>query len=66
MEIVFVSILYWIAVAIMFLVGLGQLIFAKRTEQNKTPGLKLLIITVIMVVIGGGACLMLLSGLSIH
>lgn len=66
MEIVFLSILYWIAVAIMFLVGLGQLIFVKKTDQNKTPGLKLLIVTVIMVVIGGGACLMLLSGLSIH
>ena len=66
MGIVFVSILYWIAVAIMFLVGLGQLIFSKKTDQNKTPGLKLLIITVIMVVIGGGACIMLLSGLSIH
>lgn len=63
MGIVFVSILYWIAVVIMFIVGVGQLIFAKRTEQNKTPGLKLIIASVIMVVIGGGACAVILSGL---
>lgn len=64
--IIVLSILYWLAVALLFVIGLIRIIFAKRTEQQKTPGLKLLITSVIMLVIGVGACAMLLSGLSIH
>jgi multidrug transporter EmrE-like cation transporter len=63
MEIVVLSVLYWIAVGIMLLVGLIRLIFGKRTEKDKTPGLNLVIASVIMFVIGGGACAFLLSGL---
>ncbi len=67
MEIVALSVLYWIVVGIMLLVGLIKLIFGKRTEQNQNPGLKLVIASVIMFVIGGGACALILSGLgSMH
>jgi multidrug transporter EmrE-like cation transporter len=63
MEIVFLSIIYWIAVAIIFIVGLARIIFTKPTANNKVPGLKLIIAAVIMVVIGGGACALMLGSL---
>lgn len=63
MGIVVLSVLYWIAVGAMLLVGLIKLIFQKRTAQNQSPGLKLVIASVIMFVIGGGACALMLSNL---
>lgn len=61
--IVLVSIIYWIVVGGVFLVGLIKLLVAMGNNEPAKPGLKLIITSVIMVVIGVGACAAILGGL---
>ncbi|WP_316772111.1 hypothetical protein [Pedobacter frigiditerrae] len=61
--IVVLSIAYWLAVGVVFLIGLAQLIIKSSKNQPLKPALKLLIISVIMLVIGVGACAVILGGL---
>lgn len=56
-------IIYWIAVAVIFFVGLVMLIVKSSKNLPLKPALRLLIISVIMLVIGVGACAVILSGL---
>jgi hypothetical protein len=63
MDIVVLSIIYWIAVAIIFLVGLVMLIVKSSKNLPLKPALRLLIISVIMLVIGVGACAIMLGSL---
>jgi len=63
MELVVLMIIYWVAVAIMFLVGLVMLIVKSSNNLPLKPALRLLIISVVMLVIGVGACAVILSGL---
>ncbi|WP_157255682.1 hypothetical protein [Pedobacter sp. Leaf41] len=58
-------IFYWLAVAVLFIVGLIQVIIRSSRNQPVKPGLILIIISVIMIVIGAGACAIILSNLSI-
>lgn len=58
-----ISIFYWIAVAIIFLIGLVMLIVKSSNNLPLKPALRLLIISVVMLVIGVGACAAILSGL---
>ena len=64
MGLAILSIIYWIAVAIIFLVGLIMLIVKSSKNEPLKPAIKLLILSVIMLVIGVGACAVILSGLS--
>ncbi len=57
-------ILYWLAVIVMFLIGLGATILAKTKEKRKT-GINLLIGSVIMFIIGAGVCGYILMNLRI-
>ena len=61
--IVVLSLLYWAVTGILFLVGLIMLIAKSSNNQPIKPGLRLMIISVIMVVIGAGACAVILGGL---
>ena len=61
--IIVLSIAYWFAVAILFLIGIIQLIVKSSKNEPLKPALKLLIIAVIMVVIGVGACAVIMGGL---
>ena len=61
--IVVLSIAYWLAVGVVFLIGLIQLIVKSSKNEPLKPALKLLIISIIMLVIGVGACAAILSGL---
>jgi len=63
MGLVVLIIIYWIAVAVMFFVGLVMLIVKSSNNLPLKPALTLLIISVIMLVIGAGACAIMLSGL---
>lgn len=64
--IVVLSIVYWIAVGIIFLIGLIKIIVASVNNQPPKPGLKLIIAAIIMLVIGAGACVAIVSGISIR
>lgn len=61
--IVVLSLLYWAITGILFLVGLIKLIAESAKGQPVKPGLRLMIISVIMVVIGAGACAIILGGI---
>lgn len=63
MELMILIIIYWIAVAVIFFVGLVMLIVKSSKNLPLKPALRLLIISVIMLVIGVGACAVMLSGL---
>ena len=63
MELMILIIIYWIAVAVIFFVGLVMLIVKSSKNLPLKPALRLLIISVIMLVIGVGACAVILSGL---
>jgi hypothetical protein len=55
--------LYWAAVAIIFIVGIIMMIVATANSKPVKPGLRLVILSVILLVIGAGACAIMLSGL---
>ncbi|SMD06430.1 hypothetical protein [Pedobacter africanus] len=61
-----VFLLYWVAVGILLLIGFIQLIVKAVNDQPLKPALRLLIIGVILLVVGAGACVAILSNLSIH
>ncbi|MFD2337501.1 hypothetical protein ACFSNA_13970 [Pedobacter mendelii] len=54
-------ILYCFAAIVLFVVGIIMMIVASSNNTPVKPGLRLLIISVIMVVIGFGACAVLLA-----
>jgi hypothetical protein len=56
------SILYWLAAGVIFLIGIIKLISLSVKSEPLKPALKLLIISVIMLVIGIGACAVILGG----
>jgi bacteriorhodopsin len=58
------SLVYWAAVAVIFLIGLIRLMVLLAKQQPVKPALILLLIAVIMLVIGIGACAAMLSGFS--
>lgn len=58
-------IIYWIFVAVLFIVGLVKLIVSALKNKPIKPGLKLILVAVILVVIGGGTCAYILTGLRI-
>ncbi|MEJ2883063.1 hypothetical protein [Pedobacter sp. GR22-6] len=60
------SLLYWIAVGALFLVGIVKLLVAMGNNTPAKPGLQLLIISVVMLVIGFGACAAMMSGFSVR
>lgn len=60
--IIVLSLLYWAFTGILFLVGLIMVIAKSSSNQPVKPGLRLIIISIIMVVIGAGACAAILSG----
>ncbi|MFD0939495.1 hypothetical protein [Pedobacter boryungensis] len=65
--VVVLSLLYWIAAGVVFLISLIQLIIKSSNNKPLKPALRLLIISVIMLVIGVGACAVILGGLgSMH
>lgn len=66
MGILALFLLYWLAAAVLFLVGLIKLIVALSNDQPAKPALKLIIISVIMLVIGFGACAAMMSGFSVR
>ncbi|MFD2582070.1 hypothetical protein ACFSR6_06195 [Pedobacter vanadiisoli] len=53
-------IVYCLTAVVLFVVGIIQIIIKSSRNEPVKPGLKLLIISVIMVVIGFGACAVLL------
>nr|WP_068891348.1 hypothetical protein [Pedobacter panaciterrae] len=55
--------LYWAAVAIIFIVGVIMMIVATTKGQPVKTGLRLVILSVILLVIGAGSCAIMLSGL---
>jgi hypothetical protein len=58
-------IVYWVVVALLFVIGIIQIIVKAANNQPVKPGLKLVITSVIMLVIGAGACAVILSNLNI-
>jgi hypothetical protein len=58
-------IVYWLVVALLFVIGIIQIIVKAANNQPVKPGLKLVIASVIMLVIGAGACAVILSNLNI-
>lgn len=54
-------VIYCFTAIVLFVVGLIQIIIKSSRNEPVKPGLKLLIISVIMVVIGFGACAVLLA-----
>lgn len=61
--IIFLSIIYWLAVVVIFLIGLIQLIIKSYNNRPLKPALRLLIIAVIMLVIGLGTCAVLMGSM---
>ncbi|MBC6111201.1 hypothetical protein ACFOG5_09580 [Pedobacter fastidiosus] len=53
--------LYALTAIVLFIVGVIQVIMKSTNNEPVKPGLKLIIISVIMVVIGFGACAVILS-----
>jgi glucan phosphoethanolaminetransferase (alkaline phosphatase superfamily) len=60
-----IFIVYWVIVALLFVVGIIQVIIKAVKNQPVKPGLKLVIASIIMLVIGAGACAVILSNLNI-
>ncbi|MFD2288673.1 hypothetical protein GJU39_11320 [Pedobacter petrophilus] len=58
-------IIYWLAVVVLFIVGIVQVIIKSARKEPLKPGLILILISVIMLVIGAGACAVILSNLKI-
>jgi len=58
-------IVYWVVVALLFVIGIIQIVVKAANNQPVKPGLKLVIASVIMLVIGAGACAVILSNLNI-
>ena len=58
-------IVYWVVVALLFVIGIIQIIVKAANNQPVKPGLKLVIASVIMLVIGAGTCAVILSNLNI-
>jgi len=54
-------IIYCLTAVVLFIVGIIQIIIKSSRNEPVKPGLKLLIISVIMVIIGFGACAVLLA-----
>lgn len=54
-------ILYILAAVVLFIVGIIMMIVASSNNVSVKPGLRLLIISVVMVVIGFGACAVILA-----
>ncbi|ARS38656.1 hypothetical protein CA265_02745 [Sphingobacteriaceae bacterium GW460-11-11-14-LB5] len=54
-------IVYCLTAVVLFVVGIIQIIIKSSRNEPLKPGLKLLIISVIMVIIGFGACAVLLA-----
>jgi hypothetical protein len=54
-------VIYCLTAIVLFVVGIIQIIIKSSRNEPVKPGLKLLIISVIMVVIGFGACAVLLA-----
>ncbi len=54
-------IVYCLTAVVLFVVGIIQIIIKSSRNEPVKPGLKLLIISVIMVIIGFGACAVLLA-----
>lgn len=54
-------VIYCLTAIVLFVVGMIQIIIKSSRNEPVKPGLKLLIISVIMVVIGFGACAVLLA-----
>ncbi|MBB5438425.1 hypothetical protein HDC92_002101 [Pedobacter sp. AK017] len=63
--IVLLSVIYWIVVAVVFLIGIIKIIVASADNKPVKPALKLVIASVIMLVIGVGACAAILGGISV-
>jgi len=61
--IIVLSIIYWFAVVVIFLIGLIQLIIKSYNNRPLKPALMLLIIAVIMLVIGLGTCAVLMGSM---
>jgi hypothetical protein len=61
-----IFIVYWVIVALLFVLGIIQVIINAAKNQPVKPGLKLVIASVIMLVIGAGACAVILSNLHIN
>jgi len=59
----FLLIIYGLTAIILFIVGIVKIIINSSKDEPVKPGLKLVIISVMMVVIGFGACAVILSGL---
>ena len=59
-------IIYWFAVAVLFVVGVILVIVKSVKNEPLKPGLMLILVSVIMLVIGGGACAVILSNLNIR
>ncbi|ACU03046.1 hypothetical protein [Pedobacter heparinus] len=64
--IVLLSVIYWIVVAVIFLIGIIKIIVASANNKPVKPALKLVIASVIMLVIGVGACAAILGGISVR
>ena len=64
--IVLLSVIYWIVVAVVFLIGIIKIIVASANNQPVKPALKLVIASVIMLVIGVGACAAIIGGISVR
>ncbi|MFC4212646.1 hypothetical protein ACFOWA_15730 [Pedobacter lithocola] len=60
-----IFVIYWLLVAVLFIIGIVQLIMKSVKNQLVKPALKLIIASVILVVVGAGACAVILSNLSI-
>ena len=58
--------IYWFAVAVLFVVGVILVIVKSVKNEPLKPGLMLILVSVIMLVIGGGACAVILSNLNIR
>ncbi|GAA4197831.1 hypothetical protein GCM10022289_05620 [Pedobacter jeongneungensis] len=54
-------VIYCLTAVVLFVVGIIQVIIKSSRNEPVKPGLKLIIISVIMVVIGFGACAVLLA-----
>lgn len=61
----FLLIAYWIGVLVLLLVGLIKLIAAAVQQKPYKPGLKILLVGIVLLVIGAGACAAMIGGLSI-
>ncbi|MCX2574700.1 hypothetical protein [Pedobacter sandarakinus] len=57
--------IYWILVAVLFAVGLLKVIIGSIYNKPAKPGLKLMLIALILIVIGGGVCAYILTNLNL-